>query len=129
MSKAMQIEEAIKNADANIELLATFSDKRLAEKLDTIHLQSEIAIRKKQTKALELLEIWRSQIIAARIHKAENKIADAPNEIAEAIANIETYITKTEQKKDALRNYNQSIKVTHRKESFEQDKDSQLSLF
>ncbi len=71
-------------------MLAALPDKELAIKLDLLHIQSEIAYKTKNTGSLELLEIWRTQIIDARIYKMENNIPDAPNEIEEAIADIET---------------------------------------
>lgn len=57
---------------------------------------------KKNTESLELLEIWRSQVIAARIYKAENNIPDAPSEIELAIADIETTLAKAEAREEML---------------------------
>jgi hypothetical protein len=129
MSKEIQIREALENADKNVELLATMPDYELAEKLDSVHIQMELAGEKKNTAALELLEIWRSQIIDARIYKAENNIADAPNEIELAIADIETVVTKTEERADILNEFSNPIKQSRPRVQSQQNNDSQLSLF
>ena len=94
MIKAFQIREAIENWEANVEILATLPDKELVVKLDLVHIQTTLAEEKNNTAAIELLEIWRSQIIAARIYKAENNIADAPNDLKQSIASIESIILK-----------------------------------
>ncbi|MBX9850766.1 MAG: hypothetical protein K2X86_03305 [Cytophagaceae bacterium] len=95
-----RIQQLLKNAEANILFLASLSDKKLAEKLETIHLQSEIAEQKNIQHSIELLEIWRSQVIAARIYKAENEIPDAPDEIKISIADIETLAVRLEHEKN-----------------------------
>lgn len=59
-------------------ILAALPDKELIKKLDLVHIQSEIAEQTKNTGSLELLEVWRAQIIEARMLKAENNIPDAP---------------------------------------------------
>ena len=120
--------EALENNEANIALLATMPDKALVEKLETIYLQSEIAIQKGLTSSIELLEVWRSQVIEARIYKAENNIPDAPNEIELAIADIETVVAKTEGRQEAFEEMEKPVQRSHPKR-IEQDDDSQLSLF
>ncbi len=97
------MQDCIDNHEAYVRALATLPDKKLAEKLDTMHLQMAIAEQKKDTGTLELLEIWRAQTIEARTHKAENNIADAPNEIELATANIETFVAETEKRQEVLR--------------------------
>ncbi|MCE9538734.1 MAG: hypothetical protein K8R85_05905 [Bacteroidetes bacterium] len=129
MSKELQIRDAIENAEANVEFLATMPDYKLAEKLDSVHLQMALAEKKKNTPALELLEVWRKQIIDARIYKAENNIPNAPNEIELAIADIETVVTKIDQRNEILSEYNNPIKQSRPKVQSQQDNDSQLSLF
>ena len=124
----MRKRDAIENTEANIVFLATMPDKKLIEKLETIYLQSKIAIKKGLTTSLALLEIWRSQVIEARIYKAENNIPDAPNEIELAIADIETIVAKTEQRQDIFEEIDPPVQRT-RPKRFEQDDDSQLSLF
>lgn len=90
MSITIRIKDCIDNYEKYVAMLAALPDKELAIKLDLLHIQSEIAYKTKNTGSLELLEIWRTQIIDARIYKMENNIPDAPNEIEEAIADIET---------------------------------------
>jgi hypothetical protein len=103
MNKTARMQDCIDNHEAYVRALATLPDKKLAEKLDTMHLQMAIAEQKKDTGTLELLEIWRAQTIEARTHKAENNIADAPNEIELATANIETFVAETEKRQEVLR--------------------------
>lgn len=125
----LRIQEALDNAEANVAFLATLSDKKLSEKLDAIHLQSEIAVQKKQTASIELLEIWRSQVIAARIYKAENNIPDAPNKIELAIADIETFTSKAEERQDMVNEIQQPDRPTRTKKPIQTEDDSQLELF
>lgn len=129
MSKAIRIQEAIDNAEANINYLASLPDRALAEKLDTVHLQMKLAEEKKNTAAIELLEIWRSQIIEARIYKAENNIADAPNEIELAIAGIETVIAAREERQEILNDFSKAEKPSVSKPQTQEGNDSQLSMF
>jgi len=88
--KNSRTQQALNNWDSYVTQLATMPDSKLEEKLETIHLQSEIAIQKRMESSIELLEIWRSQVIEARIYKAENNIPDSPNEMGLAIKDIET---------------------------------------
>ena len=89
---------------------------------------NEIAEQTKNTASLELLEIWHHQIIEARIYKAENSIPDAANEMELAIADIETFVGKTEERQETLNDFSNPVK-TPRPKVQEQDNDSQLSLF
>lgn len=102
MSKAERIQQAKENAEVNIELMATWSHKKLSERLELVNIQSVIAEQKRDEAALELLEVWRGQLIAARIHKYENNIPDAPNEIQEAIADIEIVVAQVEERKEII---------------------------
>ncbi len=112
-----------------VEFLTTKSDKDLQRRLEIIHLQSEIAIQKKQTASIELLEVWRAQVIEARIYKAENNIPDAANKIEFAIADIETHTAKSEQRQDILIEVSQPEKLTCVRKVIQPDNDSQLELF
>lgn len=127
MTNTTRMRDALDNAETNVELLATFPDTVLSEKLDTIHLQMDLAEAKKNTESLELLEVWRSQVIAARIYKAENNIPDAINEIELAIADIETTVAKAEERKEIIEDIFVNQK-TQRAKIKEEDKD-QLSMF
>ena len=80
MSFAQRIKDCIDNHEAYVAKLAILPDRELAKRIDLVHIQMEIA-EQKNTASLELLEIWRAQIIEARILKAENNIEDAPNEM------------------------------------------------
>ena len=126
MSKHIRIQEAIDNAEANINYLATLPDYVLSEKLDTIHLQTELAEQKRNTNSLELLEVWRSQIIDARIYKAENNIPDAPNEIELSIQEIETVVAKTEQRQEI---FSEPVNEKIRKPKIKAEDQNQISLF
>ncbi len=127
MSKEIRLKEAIDNAEAYILFLASLPDKELSKRLDLIHLQMELAEQKRNTDSLELLEVWRSQVIEARIYKAENEIADALNEIALTIADIETVVIQTKK----IPGPSESILVAHRtfKPRNKDGDQNQMSLF
>jgi len=127
MSKDVRIQIALDNWDDYVATLAAMPDKRLAEKLETIYLQSEIAVRKKMTESIELLEVWRAQVIEARILKAENNIPDAPNEIEEAIADVETMVIKVEERKEIIEEA--FLHQNTRKIKIQEDNSSQMNLF
>lgn len=122
-----RIKLALENWEDYVSRLSTMPDKELEKKLDLIHLQSEIAIQKKNEESIELLEIWRAQVIEARILKAENNIPDAPNEIELAIADIETTVAKGEERKEIIEEFTQPEK-SH-KTKIQEDNSSQMSLF
>jgi len=128
MSIAIRIKDCIDKHDKYVAIMATLPDKELAKKLDLVHIQSEIAEKTKSTGSLELLEVWQQQIIEARIYEAENQIADAPNEIELAIADIETFVVKSEQRQDVLSEMTQPTEKPRPKVQ-QEDNDSQLSLF
>jgi hypothetical protein len=116
-------------------MMATLPDKELAKKLELVHIQSEIAEKIKNTGSLELLEVWHNQIIEARIYKAENEIPDAPNEIELAIADIETFVAKSEERQEIINEFSTTTYLPDnpikpsRSKVRQQDIDSQLSLF
>jgi len=128
MSNALRIKDCIDNHEKYVAIMAALPDKELAKKLDLVHIQSQIAEQTKNTGSLELLEIWHHQIIEARIYKAENEIPDAPNEIELAIGDIETFVSKAEERQEIVNEFNNTLKESHQKVK-QQDNDSQLSLF
>ncbi len=102
MSKAERIQHDKENAEANIELMATWPHKKLSERLELVNMQSILAEQKRDDGALDLLEVWRVQLIEARIYKYENNIADAANEIEEAIADIEIVLAQAEERNEII---------------------------
>ena len=128
MSNDPRIRSAIKNWDAYVKQMATMSDKKLVEKLDVINMQAVIAEKKNMISSSELLEIWWRQAVEARTYKAENNIPDAPNEIELAIADIETYVAKSEEPQEIINEFADPVKQSRPKIQ-RQDNDSQLSLF
>ncbi|MBI3502749.1 MAG: hypothetical protein HY063_13235 [Bacteroidetes bacterium] len=128
MSISVRIKDCIDNHDKYVEKLATKSDKELAKRLDLVHIQMELAHKAKNTGSLELLEIWRTQIIEARIYKAENNIADVPSEIELAIADMETFIAKAEERQEIVKEETKPVEQPASKVK-QQDDDSQLTLF
>ena len=122
-----RIKLALDNWDNYVIQLATMPDTELEKKLDLIHLQSEIALQKKTEESIELLDVWRAQVIEARILKAENNIPDAPNEIELAIADIETTVAKAEERKEIIEEFTQPEKSN--KSKIQEDNSSQLSMF
>lgn len=134
MSNEIRIRLALERAEEYIAYLATMADKELAKKLDIIHLQSVIAEKEKNTPSLELLEIWRSQIIQARILKIENNIPDTPRAIDIALAEMEAQEEKSEQRQEILNEARATAIEEEAEQSKEQekgnsDKPEQLSLF
>lgn len=129
MSNDSRIRLALENWDSYVAQLATMPDKKLIEKLEVINMQAVIAHEKKITSSSELLEVWWRQVVEARTYKAENNIPDAPNEIELAIADIETYIAKSEERQVSLNNFSNPVKQTRPKIQQQHDNDSQLSLF
>ncbi len=127
MSDNNRIQLAIDNWNDYVTQLASMSDRELEKKLDLIHLQSEMAIQKKNEESIELLEIWRSQVIEARIYKAENNVPDAPNEIELAIADIETTVATAEERKEIMEDNDLSEKA--HKPKIQEDNSSQMNLF
>ena len=123
-----RINQALANWDTYVAQLATMPDKKLVEKLEVINMQAVIAQEKNITSSSELLEIWWRQVVEARIYKAENNIPDAPNEIELAIADIETYVAKSEDRQEILTDFSNPVKQSHPKVQ-QQDNASQLSLF
>lgn len=123
-----RIRLAIENWDAYVIQLANMPDKKLVEKLEVINMQAVIAQEKNITSSSELLEIWWRQVVEARTYKAENNIPDAPNEIELAIADIETFVAKSEQRQDVLDEMTQPVEKSRPKVQ-QQDNDSQLTLF
>lgn len=128
MSISIRIKDCIDNHEKYVVIMASLPDKELAKKLRLVHIQMELAEKKRNTSSLELLEIWHHQIIEARIFKAENKIPDAPNEIELAIADIETFVNKSENRSEILTSKDVSVKKTIRQTEHKED-DNQLSLF
>jgi len=127
MSKAAQLKEAMEQAEANVQLMAKWSQRDLAERLELIHTQLQLAEQKKDIAAFELLEVWRSQLIAARIYKDENKVSDELSEIQQAIADIEVMAEQTEQRQEALTA--DEVIIVRKNTSVTKAVDTQLPLF
>ena len=129
MSKAQRIQQALEQAEANIALMAGWPHQKLKERLELVNIQSAIAEEKRDTESLELLEVWRSQLIEARIRKYEDNIADTPNEIEQAIAEIETVTAKLEEREEIL-SHEQEVQSTKPRKQIEQTpQGDQLGLF
>ena len=112
-----------------IEYLATKSENDLERRLRINHLQYEIAVKEKQEDTVQLLSIMERIIIEARIYKAEHNIPDAPNEIEIAIADIETVVTQTEERREIFNDAEQPAKSARKKIQPQENSEDQLSLF
>jgi hypothetical protein len=104
-------------------------DKKLVEKLEVINMQAVIAEKKKISSSSELLKIWWRQVVEARTYKAENNIADVPNEIQLAIADIEIPVVKSEARQEIVKGFKHPVQPSPSKSKQQQDNDNQLSLF
>ena len=129
MNDKKRLQDCMDKYEEYVARLATFPDKELAVKLELIQIQSEIAYKNNISSSIELLEIWRRQVIDARNLKAENNIPDAPNEIDLALADVEFISEKTEQRKEILENYIEQKKEFTPEEKNQKDNYTQLSLF
>lgn len=129
------------NFNQYVKDLMKFSDEILENKLDTIRLQIELAIKNKDEEVYETLTLWEHHIIEARILRSElpeNEIEPYINEIELAIAEnkreakqyaernkvIENKITITGHEEEDVQS---SFKV-HKARIKEED-DNQMSLF
>jgi hypothetical protein len=126
--KELRIQLALDNWDEYVSTLSQLSDKQLSEKLDLIHIQSQIAFKNKNESASQLLEIWWQQTVEARILKAENNIADSPNEIEVAIADIATTVAKAEERL-GLMDKDEALKQKVYKPKIKEDHSDQIRLF
>ena len=124
-----RIQKALNNWDNYVIQLASMSDKKLSEKLNVINMQAVIAHEKNIVASVELLEIWWRQVVEARTYKAENNIPDAPNEVELAIADIETFVAKAEQRQDTLKEFTEPVQPSRPKVKKQRGDESQLSLF
>lgn len=128
------------NFNQYVKDLMKFSDEILENKLDTVRLQIELAIKNKDEEVYETLTLWEQHIIEARILRSElseNEIEPYVNEIELAIAEnkreakqyaernkvIESRPTIIEREEDI-----QSSFKVHKVRIKEED-DNQMSLF
>lgn len=128
MSSTIRIKDCLDNHEKYVAIMATLPDKELAKKLELVHIQSVIAEKTKNTGSLELLEVWHQQIILARIYKAENEIPDAVSVIELAIADIEIFSEKADERQEIMNDISNPVKQSSPKIQ-QEDNDSQLSLF
>jgi hypothetical protein len=124
-----KIKQARQKSIEWIEYLATKPEKDLERRLRINHQQYAIAVKEKMEDVCELLNIMERIIIEARIYKAENNIADAPNEIELAIADIETFVAKTEERREILNDFNLQGEESPSIDQTHENNDNQLSLF
>lgn len=128
MSKAQRIQQALEQAETNIALMAGWPHQKLKERLELVNIQSAIAEEKRDEETLKLLEVWRSQLIEARIRKYEDNIADAPNEIEQAIADIETITAKLDEREEIL-SPPEEITPSRQRKTEQAPQGNQLGLF
>ncbi|HTA27931.1 MAG TPA: hypothetical protein VK809_09085 [Bacteroidia bacterium] len=94
-----QISNALENQEELIKVFAAEPEKKLADRLHIIHLQSVICQSEKDEETAEFLSIMRSIIIEARLYKWDNNIAD---EVDETLVEIELAQEKHEHRKKLL---------------------------
>ena len=129
MSSRTRIQLCVDKHEEYVLTLAAMPDNKLREKLETIHLQMDLALQQKNTAALELLEVWRAQTIEARTYKAENNIADAEDEIAALVAQIETVVAEEPVVEEAEDVVYEPLKVKRSTQTTNDAGNSQLSFF
>ena len=126
MSKDVRIQLALDNWDEYVAYLTTLPDKKLAQRLEIINMQSAIAYEKKIESSAELLEIWWRQTVEARILKEENNVPDAPDEIELAIRDIETVVAVSEERENT---FTEPAQEKTRRPKIKEEDENQTSLF
>lgn len=126
MTNPARIQRCIDKHEEYVLTLAAMPDSKLRDKLETIHLQMDLALQQNNTEALKLLEVWRSQTIEARTYKAEHDIPDLPDEMEAVVAQIETFVAEEENRAEILEAYRQPA---HKKAPHTNTGNSQLSIF
>ena len=124
-----QIRHALENQEELIKVFAAEPEKKLADRLHIIHLQSIICQNEKDEETAEFLSIMRRIIIEARLYKWENNIAD---EVDETLATMKLAQEKHEQRKKLMAKLvKPGIKVDIQETNEEPTKDNsvQLGLF
>lgn len=129
MSKSQRRQQALEQAEANIALMAGWPHQKLKERLELVNIQSALAEEKRDEETLALLEIWRSQLIEARIRKYEDNVEDAPREIEQAIADIETVTATLDEREEILSLPEEAAPTRPRRQIEQSPQVSQLGLF
>ena len=124
-----KIQLAKENFDEWVKLYASESNMKLKKRLRVNHLQYAQAEKSGDAKAGELLNIMERIIIEAHIYKEENNIPDELSEIEREIADIETIVSKGEERQEISNEFNNPVKQSRPKVQQQEDNDSQLSLF
>ncbi len=127
-----KITHALANQEELITMFAAEPEKKLADRLHIIHLQSVICENEKDEETAEFLSIMRRIIIEARLYKWENNIADELDEIELSITNAELLQEKQEHRKKLLAKLAKPVSTPEIQESQPEQKTDnsvQLGLF
>ncbi len=124
--------ERIKDYEVHFEYYVTelmkFPDSRLEKKLEIVRMQMELAAKITDVEVYQTLRWWEMHIIEARIRKMELP-EEVPyyDEIEAAIADIETVVVKSEERKEISEE--SFINQKARKPKIQEDNSNQTSLF
>jgi hypothetical protein len=113
-------------------VFAAETEKKLAGRLNIIHLQSIICQNEKDEETAEFLSIMRRIIIEARLYKWDNNIADELGEIKLSVATTELLHEKHEHRKKVLEKLSKPIvsyEPQETKPEPQTDNSVQLGLF
>jgi hypothetical protein len=129
-----QISHALENQEELIKLFAAEPDKKLADRLNIMHLQYVICEKDNDVLTGEFLEIMRRIVIEARLYKWENNIADELNEIELSITNTQLLQEKQEHRKELLTKLKKPVsnsepEIEEPKTEPKKDNSVQLGLF
>ena len=127
MTRTERIRDYEVNFNYYVTELMKFHDSKLEKKLEVVRMQMELAAKINDPEVYETLRWWEMHIIEARIRKMELPEVPYLDEIEEAIKDIETVITKTEERKEII-NEN-LINQKNRRSRIQEDNSSQTSLF
>lgn len=127
MTRAERHKDYELNFNFYVEELMKFPDARLARRLDLVRAQMLYTIKNKDEETYQTLRWWELHTIEARIRKHELPEVDYIDEMEEAIADMETIITKAEERIEIVEENFTAQNL--RKPKIQEDNNSQMSLF
>jgi hypothetical protein len=104
-----------------------FPDKKLAKRLDLIRAQMVYCEKNKDLETWQTLRWWELHTIEARIRKHDLPEIPYVDEIEEAVADMETIVVKSEERKETIEEAFANQKT--RRVKIQEDHSNQTSLF
>ncbi len=104
-----------------------FPDKKLAKRLDLIRAQMVYCEKNKDLETWQTLRWWELHTIEARIRKHDLPEIPYVDEIEEAVADMETIVVKSEERKETIEEAFANQKT--RRVKIQEDHSNQTNLF